>query len=44
MNWSANLISGIILIVVGVLQILNLVVFPLWLILICVGIMYITER
>ena len=44
MNLSANLISGIILVIVGVLQILNVVMFPLWLILVCVGIMFITER
>jgi hypothetical protein len=38
------LIFGIILIVVGLIQISTPVAFPMWLILLCVGINYIVDR
>jgi uncharacterized membrane protein HdeD (DUF308 family) len=40
---NANMISGIVLIVVGLGQIFWFA-FPLWLIVLCVGIMFILER
>lgn len=39
-----QLVFGIILIVVGLIQISTPVVFPMWLILLCIGINYIVER
>jgi hypothetical protein len=39
-----QLVFGLILIVVGALQMSSSVTFPMWLILLCIGINYIVER
>lgn len=41
---NANTISGIVLIIVGLGQISGYLVFPLWLLVLCVGIMFLTQR
>jgi len=39
-----QLVSAIILIVVGVLQMSNQVAFPLWLVVVCLGVMIMSHR
>jgi hypothetical protein len=44
MKFNSDILSGIILIIAGVWQFLGTAAFPLWLILLCVGIMFLTEQ
>jgi hypothetical protein len=44
MKFDNRSVSGIILIVGGIGQFLGIFVFPIWLVLICVGLMFIVER
>jgi hypothetical protein len=44
MRFTSQTISGIILIAVGVGQFFGAFTYPLWLNVLCVGIMFLTER